>query len=113
MLMECYECGKQISTRAERCTNCGFPVEETDFTKYCNVNGVLYNFAKISELLPKVGDNPTDVSPSYIAGIISDKTCMEWEECERLTNLIRSLNRIPESYEGKVDRYLWLDKKKR
>ena len=106
MLMECYECGKQISTRAERCTNCGFPVAETDFTKYCNVNGILYNFSEILKLLPKVGDNPTDISPIYIAGLISDKTYLESKECDRLVEIIRGLNGIPESYEGKIDIYL-------
>lgn len=103
MLMECQECGKQISTWAEACPNCGFPVKRTDLSLYCNVNGTLYNFSRILELLPKVGDDKKDISPLYLVRIISDKTHLQWEEGEKLVALIRELNGIPESFNGKKD----------
>ena len=103
MLMECYECGKQISTRAERCTDCGFPVEETDFTKYCNVNGVLYIFSQILNRLSKKEEIPSDELREQVAALVANKTNMQWDECQQLAKIICDSNHLPESYEGKID----------
>ena len=103
MLMECYECGKKISSRAERCTNCGFPVAETDFTKYCNVNGILYDFSMILKQLSKEGETSSENITGLIRALIARKTGMEWTECQHLADIICSSGCLPKSYEGKMD----------
>ena len=78
MLIRCKECNKEFSDKAECCPNCGCPISQMDFSNYCIVNKIPYDLSDVMELLPKVGDKDTDVSPFYIAGLIRRKTQLDW-----------------------------------
>lgn len=41
-LINCPECGKEISNRSEICINCGYPIKKTNI---CNVNGNEYDLS--------------------------------------------------------------------
>ena len=49
-LVECIDCGKQISDRAKACTGCGGPVDWMETTKHTNENysDQKYNLANVN-----------------------------------------------------------------
>lgn len=47
-LINCPECGKQISDQSEVCIHCGFPIENVKSNKILiSVNGIEYDFTEI------------------------------------------------------------------
>lgn len=102
MLIRCQECNKEFSDKAECCPNCGCPVSQMDFSNYCIVNKIPYDFSDVMELLPKVGDRDTDVSPIYITGLIRRKTQLDWDYAQQLAELIIQTQSIPKQFEGSL-----------
>lgn len=103
MLIKCKECNKEFSDKAECCPNCGCPISQMDFSNYCLVNNNPYDFSNIMELLPRVGDKDTDVSPIYVAGLIRRKTQLDWNYAKQLADLIIQTQSIPEQFEGVLE----------
>ena len=103
MLIRCKECNKEFSDKAESCPNCGCPISQMDFSNYCIVNKIPYDLSDVMELLPKVGDKDTDVSPIYITGLISRKTQLDWDYAKQLAELIIQTQSIPEHFEGVLE----------
>lgn len=103
MLIECPECKKQISDKAETCPNCGFPIRQININNYCIINGKSYNLEEIVELLPKVGEKDTDISPIYLIGCIHRKTQLDWEYSKKLVDIIIETQKIPEKFDGKIE----------
>lgn len=103
MLIKCPECKKQISNKAESCPNYGCPIGQIDVDNYCIINGKSYNLDDIIALLPKVGDKDTDISPIYLIGCIVRKTQLDWEHSKKLVDIIIETQKIPDSFDGKVE----------
>lgn len=103
MLIECPECKKQISDKAESCPNCGCPIDKFDMDNCCIINGKSYNLDDIIALLPKVGNKDTDISPIYLIGCIGRKTQLDWEHSKKLVDIIIDSQKIPDSFDGKVE----------
>lgn len=102
MLVKCTECGKEISDKAISCPNCGCPISQMNFENYCAINGIMYDFNDIVELIPKIGDKPTDVDPIYIVGSISRKTNLAWNYSKQLADIIINTNKIPKTFNGEL-----------
>lgn len=100
MLIKCSECNKEFSDKCNCCPNCGCPIDKMDFTNYCNVNGKFYDLSDIVELLPQVGSKDTDVSPIYIAGMISRKTQLDWDYAKELADILIKTKTVPKRFDG-------------
>lgn len=103
MLIECSECGKQISDKADLCPNCGCPVSKMDYENYCLINDIKYDLTDIINMLPKVGDKDTDVHPLYIGGMIRDRTPLDPSSSQELADIILTTKKIPTEFNGEID----------
>ena len=102
MLITCPECKKEISDKAKMCPHCGYPIEE-DNSAICIINNVKYNLQDILDILPKVGNKPTDVDPLYIRRMVKDRTPLDWDSLNQLTNIILETKAIPKEFNGKTE----------
>lgn len=61
-LMNCPECGKEISDRAENCTNCGFPLEPLSFREeeYIQDEREENNYSNSLETIKNIAKNAMD-----------------------------------------------------
>lgn len=105
MLIQCSECGKQISDKADLCPNCGCPVSKMDYENYCLINGIKYDLTDIINILPKVGDKDTDVHPLYIVGMIRDRTPLDPSSSQELAGIILTTKKIPTEFNGEIDTF--------
>lgn len=103
MLIECSECKKQISDKANNCPNCGCPIDKMKMGNYCNINGMAYNLSDIITILPKVGIKDTDVHPYYIIGMLRDRTPLNPQSANELANIILETKAIPEKFNGVIE----------
>lgn len=103
MLIKCSECHKEFSDKSHYCPNCGCPIEQMDFSNYCIINGVSYDFSDIIELVLKVGDKPTDVHPVVIPGAIHRKTQLDRDSSEQLANIMLETKVIPKYFDGTIE----------
>ena len=89
-LINCPECGKEISDKSEVCIHCGFPLINTK----CNINGVIYDFKEELPiaLLEKVDDHVSAI------GIIRLKTSLTLGDAGELLEIIREKRAIPSSF---------------
>ncbi|MDE7020981.1 MAG: zinc-ribbon domain-containing protein [Lachnospiraceae bacterium] len=92
-LINCPECGKEISDKSETCIHCGFPLIRIANTK-CEINGTIYDFEKEFQvaLLPTIGE----YSSAY--NMISRKTRMCSADACKLVKIVRWNKAFPESY---------------
>lgn len=105
MLIQCSECGKQISDKAAFCPNCGCPVSKMDCENYCFINDIKYDLTDIMEILPKVGDKDTDVHPLIIKAMIREKTPLDIQTSQELADIILATKKIPDEFNGKIDTF--------
>lgn len=103
MLIECSECKKQISDKAECCPHCGCPIKLINTDYYCNINGTKYNLAEIIDILPRIGYSDDEVHPYYIIGMIRDRTPLDPETSELLANIIIETKQIPKEFNGTIE----------
>ena len=89
-LINCPECGKEISDKSEVCIHCGFPLINTK----CNINGVIYDFKEELPiaLLEKVDDYVSAI------GMIRLKTSLTLGDADDLVEIIREKRAIPSSF---------------
>lgn len=52
MLINCPECGKEISDKSLQCIHCGFPLDNAS-NNICIINGVSHDFTKVLECVQK------------------------------------------------------------
>ena len=92
-LINCPECGKEISDKSETCIHCGFPLIRIANTK-CEINGTVYDFEKEFPiiLLPKIADY------SRAIGSIKLKTRMHTTDIWNLMDIVRREKAFPESF---------------
>ena len=45
-LINCPECGKEVSDKSEKCIHCGYPIKNTQYL-YENINGINYDISFI------------------------------------------------------------------
>lgn len=106
MLIQCPECGKQISDKADSCPNCGCPVNKMNYDNYCSINDVKYDLTDAINVLSKVDNKDTDVHPLFvIEEMIRNKTSLERESAKKLALIILKTNKIPPDFNGKIDTY--------
>ena len=92
-LINCPECGKEISDKSETCIHCGFPMIRIANTK-CEVNGAVYDFAE--EFPVALLPTPGEYVRAY--GMISRKTRMRSSDAGRLVDIVRRDKAFPESF---------------
>ena len=92
-LINCPECGKEISDKSEACIHCGFPMIRIANTK-CEINGTVYDFAEELPiaLLPRI----EDFIPAI--GKIRVKTSLTLPDADRLVEIIKEIKAVPESF---------------
>ena len=92
-LINCPECGKEISDKSETCIHCGFPMIRIANTK-CEINGTVYDFAEELPiaLLPRI----EDFIPAI--GKIRVKTSLTLPDADRLVEIIKEIKAVPESF---------------
>ena len=76
-VINCPECGKEISDTVIKCPNCGYSINKLrlDFTKICLIGGVLSVFALYITILsfpgvPGWGVYIDPVSPEFYKGCV-------------------------------------------
>ena len=92
-LINCPECGKEISDKSEVCIHCGFPLINTK----CNINGVIYDFKE--ELPIALLEKVEDYIPAV--GKIQLRTSLTFADADRLVDIIRETKSIPPSFTPK------------
>lgn len=92
-LINCPECGKEISDKCERCIHCGYPLINT----ICDINGIVYDFKDELPiaLLEKEEDYVTAI------GNIRRKTSLTLLDGCDLVEIIRQNKSIPPSFTPK------------
>lgn len=91
-LVNCPECGKEVSDKSEKCIYCGCPLINTK----CNINGVIYDF---KDELP-IALLETDYFISAI-GMIRRKTSLTLTDGSDLVDIIRKTKSIPQNFTPK------------
>lgn len=95
-LINCPECGKEISDKAPACIHCGFPLEseKKEVNKKCTICGTTYDFSEEYEIaiLPKTDE--------YVAAIgkIRRKTSLSLVDGKKLVEIIRETKSVPETF---------------
>jgi DNA-directed RNA polymerase subunit RPC12/RpoP len=60
-LINCSECGKQISDRADKCLNCGNPINKDRFLDDLDIPSSAYRNSKKSGIIPSAYTKPSEV----------------------------------------------------
>lgn len=103
MLIECPECKKQISDKADICPNCGFPINQIDSNNCCIINKIKYNLTDIIDILPQIGENSNQIHPYYIIGMIRDRTPLDPDSSKKLADIIIETEQIPNEFNGIIE----------
>lgn len=86
-LINCPECGKEISDKSEKCIHCGYPLINTK----CNINGTVYDFSE--ELKIALLDSVDESMPAI--GSIRRKTLLHLSDAYDLVQIIKENKSIP------------------
>lgn len=75
-LINCSECGKQISNRAEACIGCGAPIDKSDINKHVSLVNVEKGFEHDSSNLDVKFEIQNDVinNSNHINSLVSEKS---------------------------------------
>ena len=91
-LINCPECGKEISNKSEICIHCGCPLANY----ICNINGMEYNLK--DELSMALVNNNDWIKA---IGSLRRKTSLTLSDGKELIEIMRNTKSIPEKYESK------------
>ena len=91
-LINCSECGKEISDKASNCPNCGCPVEKMDAENICSINSVEYNLGEELKLI-RNGTDGTEVALK-----ICSKCNISIKDALRLSAILKEEGRVPNDY---------------
>ena len=91
-LINCPECGKEISNKSETCIHCGYPL----VNYICNINGIEYNLK--DELSMALVNNNDWIKA---IGSLRRKTSLTLSDGKELIEIIRNTKSIPEKFEPK------------
>ena len=92
MLINCPECGREISDSVEKCIHCGFPLQESD-VQICVIDGVERDLTEIFAHM-KRDDN---YDPS---GYFEENYNMTQMDSFVLRNYIRNTETVPKVYDS-------------
>ena len=92
MLIECPECGKQISDKSKQCIHCGFPIKKESENNICIINDKSYDFSLI---LDKILNNEPI---GLVIRTIRDTCNMSMTDAKKLYNIIDDTQKIPHNY---------------
>ena len=91
-LINCPECGKEISNKSETCIHCGYPL----VNYICNINGIEYNLK--DELSMALVNNNDWIKA---IGSLRRKTSLTLSDGKELIEIMRNTKSVPEKYESK------------
>lgn len=103
-LINCPECGKEISNKSETCIHCGYPL----VNYICNINGIEYNLK--DELSMALVNNNDWIKA---IGNLRRKTSLTLSDGKELIEIMRNTKSVPKKYESKYpleDRSKYEDK---
>lgn len=92
MLINCPECGREISDKSEKCIHCGFPLQESD-VQICVIDGVERD---LTEIFSHMKNNENYDPFRYFM----DHFNMDMVPALTLRNYIRATNAIPKEYDS-------------
>lgn len=93
-LINCPECGKEISDKADVCIHCGYPLGDSDHNdnNICLINGSPYNLSLVIETIHK---NKNDYAQKEAHQILKDITGLNAVDRGSLLYIIIQLDKIP------------------
>ena len=91
-LINCPECGKEISNKSETCIHCGYPL----VNYICNINGIEYNLK--DELSMALVNNNDWIKA---IGSLRRKTSLTLSDGKELIEIMRNTKSVPEKFEPK------------
>lgn len=97
-LIQCPECGKEISDKAKQCINCGYPIKENTGNGMCVINGVLRNLQPFLEQIianPDMSDEERHALKMHVYG-----TCLTISVfgADELIDIMKETGRVPETF---------------
>lgn len=97
-LINCPECGKEVSDTVESCIHCGFKIEKHELKQndnICKINGVDYDLTLVIETMRK---NKNDYAQKVANALLKDLTGLKSMDCGRLLFIILKLDRVPPKF---------------
>lgn len=91
MLIQCPECHRQISDKAQFCPQCGYTIGKDKINKVCTINNIQYNLDEAFNF-SKNGK----YKESFI--VIRNITQLSIKNCLNILEYIKVLDAIPEEY---------------
>ena len=93
-LINCPECGKEISDKSANCIHCGYPLNTNN--NICSINGTDYD---LTEYIEELRNDPSKVS-SFEFGFKLAKyvRTINKDESEELLNIMLTTNKVPKSF---------------
>lgn len=90
MLIQCPECGKQISDKASSCPNCGYPMINEKKSNICKINDVEYDLSQEISLV----QNQQKV---LAIKVLREKTNIDLRNAKNIVDLIE-FSKLPKEY---------------
>ena len=97
-LINCPECGKEISERSKQCVHCGYPLNDREQKEcqndnnICIINGENYNLSSVIEAIRK---NKDDYAQKDAHKILKEITGLNAVDRGSLLYIIIQLDKIP------------------
>lgn len=90
MLINCPECGKEVSDKSASCIHCGYPIQQN--LNICNINGNPYN---LSIILKQINNKE---SKGIVIRSICDIFNMALCDAKNLYDIIVETGQIPKTF---------------
>lgn len=102
-LINCPECGVEVSSLSKHCIHCGFPLAQAN--TICTVNGTPWDMEYVKELIDSIDKND-GVSVSKLCNDLKNELNIEYNTALYLFCEIKDTGVIPETYSDEYVRNL-------
>lgn len=97
MLINCPECGKEISDKSKQCIYCGYPLEElisndVGNKNACTINGIKYDLTNELQIVMNNGDLV------WVVKSLREKCGLSLKNAKILCDIINDSKTIPSEY---------------